>query len=1403
MGRPLLLSYIRKIPVVGSLSVRFRQHLSNGPDGGGGWTQYRPRRTLRLCGFHGYSVAAVKPIFIPLLFAAFGFAQNSSIEIPAPFSATPAELQALAQKVKAPEGVGAKIVFDDTSYSFDAKGRMTHKWRRVFQVLNQEGVKDFNSLSWEWMPWHESKPVLKARVITKDGAIHYLDPKTIAEGAARDDSQDIYSDERVMRAPLPAIAPGAIVEQLVEMQDTAPFFEGGTLHRLYLSQSVPVGRSRLRLEAPTSLNLQFKIYRMTGVNPVRSEGNGISRVVIDAGPFDAVKVVQPLLPPNAATFATVDFSVGKSWRDLASRYAVQVDSRLQSGGFEHLVKEAATANTREEKIAMALARLHKEVRYTGVEFGEAALVPHQPKDVLERHYGDCKDKATLLVGMLRKMDIPAYVALLRTGPSLDIDPGLVGMGMFNHAIAYVPGSPDYWIDATAEFAPLGELPTMDRNRWAIIIRPDTEGPIKTPALTSARNVTIETREFYLAEIGKARLVETTQYSAHAAIPIRSNYASPDPAKLKKDLEGYLKTYYGAEKLTKFDYSSSNDLKHPFRLTLESDKVQRGMTYQAVATVAIFPANIMENLPAYFRDQDEEGAPVEPRRENFVISSPFVTEWRYKIVPPAGFKTRKLPENSKLTLGPATLGRQFETDKDGVVMVMFRFDSGKAELTPAEANSLRDGVKEFAKGEPVMLNFDQTGELLLSQGKAKEALAEWNSLLKIDPKNGLSQARISRALLACGLGAQARKAAEAATKLQPESAEAWRNYGWILQHDMVGRWRQRGFALEESIRAYRKARELAPTDFGLAGDLGILLEHDAMGFRYSPKARLNEAIEVYKEAGEKLELYGLSDNLAFALLYAGRYDELVKHLESGKATANHRALKIAVIALKADVSPAVAEGAKITSDADRRAALALAGNMLLRTRSYQKAAELLTASAEGSPNGAVVLNAARIIAGTKKLEELNKIGNTPIGLVLEWMTNILGPEDGMLKGEDPEETGKAFERQKVLAQKAGMKQGLSGAVILDIGFSAMQITSDGDDALGHRVKMRFATEDGAKNETFFVFKENGKYKLGGSSQSLNSLVPEILRRAEKGNLAGARKLLDWARELVERGGGDDPLAGGIFPRLWERGTAAGVDAIRAAAASLDTKNSLELLKKLRAKATDPNTKLNLDLAVGQSAILNWVPKTLLDASRRMLAVHPNSERAFTWEQAALIQLQLFKEANEAIEKRLKRLPDDAVALRAAVSLSMAQDQWQKIREYSARLEAAGKESGNDLNNLAWSVFVEKGGTQEAIQHAQKGLILLKNDFGLLHTLAAVMADAGRISEARDYLLQAMEAAGMDAAEEEMSDSIKLVLGVTAQHLGLPDAAKEYYSQMKPAKNKAEGGESSGSSYSIAQKRLKSL
>ena len=92
----------------------------------------------------------------------------------------------------------------------------------------------------------------------------------------------------------------------------------------------------------------------------------------------------------------------------------------------------------DRKAAALLDYLDRQVRYTGIEFGGAAIIPHDPAETLAKKYGDCKDKATLLVTMFRAAGVPAYVALLNAGSRMDVPAELPGMGLFDHAIVYVP-----------------------------------------------------------------------------------------------------------------------------------------------------------------------------------------------------------------------------------------------------------------------------------------------------------------------------------------------------------------------------------------------------------------------------------------------------------------------------------------------------------------------------------------------------------------------------------------------------------------------------------------------------------------------------------------------------------------------------------------------------------------------------------------------------------------------------------------------------------------------------------------------------------------------------------------------------------------------------------------------------
>lgn len=1334
------------------------------------------------------------------------------------FAVQPAELIATVTQQKPPDGAGMRVLLDDSTYSFDDQGRSVYTWRRVFQILAEEKLADWAAVSADWAPWHQDKPLIRARVVTKDGQEHWLDSKTMTQSPAHEYDRKIFSDRLTLRAPLPAIAVGAIVEQEIVTRDTVPFFSAGSAHRLGLAMGIPLARTRLVISAPTSLNLQVKPSLLPAAAFTHREEGGRNIFTIDHGPVDATERVHPFLPPDSPRRTSVDFSIGTSWQQIATQYAKQVDAQIGKADLRALLAGLPANGSREAFIRQAMVRLHREVRYTGMELGEASLIPQTPAEVLKRHYGDCKDKAALLVAMLRTRQIPADVALLSTGPGRDIDPTLPGLGLFDHAIVHVGGSPEYWIDATDEYATLGTLPTMDHGRWAMVANSETLRPLLIPELLSSENRTVELREVRLADRGPASVVEITEPGAHPASGLRQYYAANDLKDVTKSLEGYVKRVYLADKLTKLEFSMPSELEKPFRLRLEMAKALRGATDMNVASVAVFPVNLTESLPEYFREEEPKDAEkLPPRTSDFYYTEPYMTEWRYRIIPPVGFRSRPLPKTSAAKYGPASLSQEFSLEPDGAVAAVFRFDSGRGRLSPAAAKELRQGLLALAKAEPLYLNFDQTGELLLSQGKVKEALAEFRALAQKSPQDAMPRIRIANALLKSGLGEAAREEAREATRIEPGAASAWKALGWILQHDLVGRLRRPGLDLPGAIAAYSKAKALEPEEWTTAADLAILLEHDAMGERYTSKANLQAAIDVYRAIGaEKLKTNGLGANLHYALLYAGRVAELRALLEGAKGTASARL--VAVIAAAADKGAAegLREAATISDEAERRQATLTAGNTLAKLRLYPAAAELLAAGAQGSPNGARVLGLANLARNAKRLDQIAMPADEPVSVVRRIVSLNFGdaqPTDEEILNlvtvpareaslKDPKNgvaLGMQAARRGLRAQAAA--SGFPVAVLGDLGMAATQFSVDGDNAMGFRVRMRVAKpEGGVTTETYFVLQEGDRYGIVGSGYGLGDVAVEVQRRAAANDLVGARRLLDWVRELVERAGGEDPFAGLAFPYLWERGNKSDGERIRYAAASLGLLDpaSLPILQAARAVVTDENLVSHLNHAIAQASAAQDRPEDLLAAARVLLNAYPNSAAAFAWQNLALRKLKRYDEVEKAIAARLERLPDDDVAIRAGSSLALDRGHWIRLREWTERLNKAGKGGPGDDNNLAWAILVEKGATDEALQIAERGMAQIKSSFPILHTAAALYADAGRISEAREYLVQAMDAAQID----EPNSECRFVLGRIAEQLGFPAAARAQYTRVQSSSKNADD-DVLFSTYALAQRRMARL
>ncbi len=735
--------------------------------------------------------------------------------------------------------------------------------------------------------------------------------------------------------------------------------------------------------------------------------------------------------------------------------------------------------------------LDREVRYTGIEFGEAAIVPHNPAETLALKYGDCKDKATLLVAMLRAAGIPSYVALLNAGSRLDVPSDLPGMGLFDHAIVYVPGSPGLWIDATDQYARLGQLPINDQGRHALIARPESTSLTLTPESTSRENVLLESREIRLSENGPATVIEKTMPTGVFESHYRAFYADKPDKDTREGLTGYVKAQYIADKLTSVERTDPGDLTKQFELTLQCEKAKRGYTDLDNAVAAIRVDALFQQLPEDLKrkedtekKKDDQEKPKPPRTADWELDQPFTAEWKYRIVPPTGFVPKELPKDDRIVMGPAVLTEKFSKAKDGVVEADLIFDSGKRRYSVAEATEVRNKVAELVAGPAVFVNFEPEGEALLRDGKVKEALESYRGLLATHPNEPVHHLQVARVMMQAGMGEAARAEAREAVKLDPNSALAERTLGDILKHDLVGRELRPGTDWAGAAEAYRAATKLDPDDHTAQGNLAILLEYDSVGRRYGDPANLKLAVAEYQKLGQdKLAELEIPNNLPYAMFYSGDAEGAVKAAQ--QLNPQPVALIAASRAVLQGSKEGLAEINKLTnSDAAFKDAARTAGEMLMNTRHYALAADFLQAGA-GGDNAAQTMGLASMLRDAKRHEDL-QFANTPTDLVKHVFVLTMDPnltEAKMMalasrnaivtmKATDPDEIKKSLETAKKLNSQMARKDN-SLDVTIDILLQAFDAKGDGDDASGYREKVQIP---GGPNLTLFVVKENGQYKL---------------------------------------------------------------------------------------------------------------------------------------------------------------------------------------------------------------------------------------------------------------------------------------------------------------------------------------
>lgn len=339
---------------------------------------------------------------------------------------------------------------------------------------------------------------------------------------------------------------------------------------LPVQAGVPVVHTELQLQVPANSKFHYKL-RNSDQKPTEAEANGVKTLTWTLNNLPAFEEL-PYDPPARDLMVMLDVSSLDSWNDLAAWY-----KRLARGADE---QDAAVKAKAEELAEGAKDRMGKirhafefvsALRYVAVEFGVNGIRPRTPAVVLANRYGDCKDKANLLIALLADMGIDAKFVVLNRGSSTDVE---FPSWQFNHAIAYVPKAPDagqpedLWLDTTDSTAPFPTLPPGDIGRSALVFEKDSARFLSITVPGKDRTEISEHWNFATTDSGEFKGTVETTWSGLADYDVRNQMRGLTPRQRDYLLQKWLMKEQPEGDFTGLKITSADDLSVPMKLNAQ-------------------------------------------------------------------------------------------------------------------------------------------------------------------------------------------------------------------------------------------------------------------------------------------------------------------------------------------------------------------------------------------------------------------------------------------------------------------------------------------------------------------------------------------------------------------------------------------------------------------------------------------------------------------------------------------------------------------------------------------------------------------------------------------------------------------------------------------------------------------
>lgn len=350
------------------------------------------------------------------------------------------------------------ILMYNVQATLNEENRLNYHQKLWIKILNSAGVNYWTEADFSFLG-----EVGKVKVIKKDGS-------------------EVTPSRNWNLVVFQNLQPGDLIEiEGFSNGDMTREIPNEMYHMAWLSMEIPIYKSVIEIILPKEKILNYVCNKVNCDPEIRVkdevkiytwENNETPKNVHEESVLDKMD-----------KFAWYMVSTQPDWGKIVKWYKRKTYRRLEAN-YEvknQLAKIVHVSMNDEEKVRAVYNYLTTRITYSHVSFLNSNYVPKKPSKTISGGIGDCKDVASLMISMLRELNIEAYYVLVRTSDFTHKEsrPSVLA---FDHVVVgyRLKGKEMRYADLTTDYFSNNVLPRFDNDQWALLIKPQESELFRLP-----------------------------------------------------------------------------------------------------------------------------------------------------------------------------------------------------------------------------------------------------------------------------------------------------------------------------------------------------------------------------------------------------------------------------------------------------------------------------------------------------------------------------------------------------------------------------------------------------------------------------------------------------------------------------------------------------------------------------------------------------------------------------------------------------------------------------------------------------------------------------------------------------------------------------------------------------------